>query len=444
MSIIEQRKALIIVDYNLSRVNDVKTIRDYAARQHNLLTVLVRPNPLKHDFDIADYVIDADPLVSEFVERARAQLVELPCSLVAGLVFSDNAIVQGARLLESLQLPCDSSELAVNAFCKYRYRETENTLKPLLNAQSIFVPAVAEIHNRKTLKSFVDAHGNGVVIKPKAEGNNRGVILLRNPSVAEIDSALEEVAPYMASGVIVEECIPYLDEYSYDGIGGQYFLTEKFSTKGRYPVEFGQLVPAVVSQDRHQAIVRAGRAANLLVGQNHGAFHNEILVAEDNSKAGIVEPNRRPAGMKIWSLASRVFDQNLYEQWVDSALGYVNSEGMLATNAGAMMVMLPAPRDMYRTELREDIGFYVELLHQQFAQQFPQYSNTIIWSDYEPVAPPMQRIYSPPRDNGDFLASVVLTSSDGAQVLKDVFAAIQDMWRATIDQQLFDESIKSA
>src|SRR4029453_8524050 len=131
----------------------------------------------------------------------------------------------------------------------------------------------------------------------------------------------KEVSTYLSDGVICEELIPYRREFSFDGIGSLSFITEKISATGRYPVELGQVLPARITPRERNTISVAGRLANLLVGQRNGPFHNEITLSDDGHRAAVVEPNRRPAGMKIWTIASLVYQVNLYHLWVDQAFG---------------------------------------------------------------------------------------------------------------------------
>ena len=91
---------LLIVDYNLSRIADVRHLRDHARQQWGAQTWLVRANPQAHDQGISDRVIDADPLAADFINLALNQLGDDAARVSAGIVFSDNAVASGAGLLE--------------------------------------------------------------------------------------------------------------------------------------------------------------------------------------------------------------------------------------------------------------------------------------------------------------------------------------------------------
>lgn len=436
MNIAKHTRAFLIVDYNLSRIEDVRSIKHYVNDQHQLALILIRPKPGKKDFTIADQVIDLDPLDKNFVSNALMQLNNIPFDIAAGLVFSDNAVHQGAELLEALGIYTDSAAFAHNAFCKFQYREHEQKIRALLEAQQLFVPDYQEIHDAESLQIFLERNPQGVVIKPKQEGNNRGVIVLRNPDEAERNKALSEVEMYMKAGVIAEQLIPYQCEYSFDGIGEHHFITEKFSVRGRYPVEIGQLVPAAINHTKTSSIVKAGRFANLIVGQSKGAFHNEILVSDDGSQAAVVEANRRPAGMKIWTLASLVFGQNLYARWVDSVVVQEREQAPLIPNGSAMTIMLPPVAPMLAGAILNNLGLLVDDLKTEFKSQHPEIFNQIEWISYEAVATENKFLHFPPRDNSDFIASLVVHSPLDAARLKPYFDTIRSVWSQVLNRYL--------
>ncbi len=334
---------LLIVDYNLSRVDDVRAMSAYARERHGVRTILVRSNPGERDRALCDVVLDADPRRADFVERALRLLEPYRTALAGGIVFSDDAVHCGALLLERLGLGVDDAESARAAASKAVYRERETAMRELMNAQGMFVPSYRTIRTAHEVASFAAAHPAGFVVKPACEGNNRGVVVVRGGE--DPRAALHEAARYLDDGVICEELIPYDREFSYDGLGDLAFITEKVSATGRYPVEIAQLLPAKLTRTERSAIERAGRLANLIVGQRNGPFHNEIKLARDASSAAVVEPNRRPAGMRIWQLAECVYGINLFERWVDAVLGEGAGDPLPEPRGFAATIMLGVPFD---------------------------------------------------------------------------------------------------
>ncbi len=310
---------LLIVDYNLTRVADVAHLAQAAKVRHQANTILIRADPGARDFEICTHVIDLDPLAEHFVDTASERLAPYRSRLRAGLVFSDNAVQRGAELLERLGLAVDSAALAAGAFNKRSYRLAEGRARPLLEAQGLLAPASVEVRSVDDLRAFAASHPDGFVVKPSCEGNNRGVTIVRAGD--SLDEAFDAVRPYLHHGAICETLIPYRREYSFDGVGDVEFVTEKLSASGKYPVEIAQILPARLSPAEQATLTRAGRLANLLVGQRRGAFHNEIKLSDDGLAAAVVEPNRRPAGMKIWTIAQAVYGIDFYAQWLDAAFG---------------------------------------------------------------------------------------------------------------------------
>ena len=341
----DRRDMLLIIDYNLSRVADVTHMRDYARRRYNADTVLVRGNPGSTDERLCDHVVGIDPLSPGFVAQAYEALARWQGRIRGGIVFSDNAVQSGAALLERMALRVDSASLALGAFNKLEYRRAEARCRDLLESQRVMTPDCTSIRSLEEIRKFAELHPEGFVIKPSCEGNNRGVVMMRPGD--NLMAALEEVTPYLAAGVICEQTIPYQREYSFDGLGGLSFITEKASAAGRYPVEVAQILPARLGQTERETIRRAGECANWLVGQRDGPFHNEIKLSDDGMFSAVVEPNRRPAGMKIWSLAALVYGVDFYHLWIDSVLGDGFRPCTLEAKCQAATVMLGVKRDRW-------------------------------------------------------------------------------------------------
>lgn len=439
-----KKKVFLLIDYNLSRVNDVKKIKNYLQNQYKTELVLVKNNPKEIDSQISDYVINSNPLDSNFVDHVVSIIENMTeINVIAGLVFSDNAVFSGAKLLKKLNLYSDDVDLAVNALCKYHYREEENKIKKLLEAQGFFIPNVKKISSSNDLLSFFKENSNGILLKPMKEGNNRGVILLKDINLDQLDRNLEEVSQYIKDGLMAEELIPFENEYSYDGIGNFNFITEKISSKGsRYPVEYGQILPAQLSINIENLIKTAGALSNLIVGQKKGAFHNEILVDKKHHKVAVVEANRRPAGMKIWNLAKYVFNVDLYEYWVDSVMKQDNKLPILNAAGSAMSIMLPSYKTMYFVNINI-LATCIAELKSNFKSEYPENTNSILWGEYEILVKQNDLIHFPPRSGEDFLLLMVIYSPCGAEFLKKYFNILQEMWKKILETNI-EANLKKA
>ncbi|MFJ6948989.1 biotin carboxylase, partial [Streptomyces wuyuanensis] len=223
----ETSSRFLIIDYNLSRVDDVRHISTYVRERHGAAVTLIRGAPTPADAGMCDEVIDLDPLRPDFVEAAEELLRPRREEFEAGIVFSDNAVHSGAVLLERLGLAVDDAELAAGAFCKYEYRLGEAGHRRLLSAQRLLVPDFATVDSLQDLHAFAAAHPDGFVVKPAKEGNNRGVVMVRPGD--DVEAAFGEVLPYLEGGVVCEEILPWAREFSFDGLGPLSFVTAKIS-----------------------------------------------------------------------------------------------------------------------------------------------------------------------------------------------------------------------
>lgn len=426
---------LLIVDYNLTRISDVAHIAAYARRQHGAQSILIRSNPSERDAQLCDHLIDLDPLAAGFVDAALTQLRPWRDRLRAGVVFSDNAVQRGAELLERLGLPTDSAELAIGAFSKHAYRIREAALRDLLEPQSVWVPDCVDIRTIGDLRRFAAAHPNGFVVKPSCEGNNRGVVIVKAGD--NLDKAFAAVEPYLQNGAICEALIPFEREFSFDGVGTTEFITEKLSARGRYPVEVAQILPARLGHAERATLTRVGRLANLLVGQRRGPFHNEIKLADDGLRAAVVEPNRRPAGMKIWTIAEIVYGIDFYALWVDAAFGSPREPVVAPSTRQAATVMLGVPADVTFCPPDELCGIALfERVLAQVSQAFGV--DSLRRLEFAWLSARTRFIPAVPRDNADFAAQACIALDNDAVEMRDVVSAVRQTWLSAIATVLSD------
>jgi hypothetical protein len=422
---------LLIVDYNLSRIDDVASMRRDAYQRYGIKTLLIRPNPTLRDYQISDHVLALDPRAIDFVAAALSALAPFRSQLRGGLVFSDNAVQSGAQLLERLNLPVDDATLATGAFSKIHYRQIEREHRSLLEPQGMFIPAYTTIHSSDELLEFIQLYPDGVVLKPACEGNNRGVTFLYAND--DVQQALKEVEPYLSEGVVCEQIIPFEREYSFDGLGHLSFVTEKCSAEGLYPVETGQILPARLRPTQRHLIQRIGNLSNLLVGQCYGPFHNEIKIKSDEMEAAVVEPNRRPAGMRIWSLAERVYGLNFYQLWVDQVLGYSLPERLPAPKGIAATIMLGASCDGH-LHLPQEIHAEPKHLFKQALNLYQSMGSAdeIEWFGFTFLQPQACQVRAVPKENGDFLAMICVYSPNTDLNILGVKTAISSCWQQVI------------
>ena len=431
----EHEPALLIVDYNLTRLADVERIARHARSGYGAGTVLIRARPGARDYEIADYVVDLDPLADGFVDTALDRLAPFAGRIRAGVVFSDNAVQQGAALLERLRLPADSAMLAAAAFSKSVYRESESKIRDMLEAQSILVPRSANVTGVDDLRRFAAKHPDGFVLKPACEGNNRGVVVIREGD--DLVQAFALVEPYLRNGAIAEQWIPFRREFSFDGVGPLEFITEKVSAEGRYPVEIAQILPARITDIERSTLTRAGRLANVIVGQRDGPFHNEIRLSDDGQRAAVVEPNRRPAGMKIWTLAQAVYGIDFYRQWVDVAFGNRRNVPVDATSTEAATVMLGVPVDGRYVPPTEDDAY--DLLREAVRRTeigCGIASGLIDVLEYAWLSADARDIPAMPLENSDFAAQVCIAIDSGVTDLRHLIRMLREAWLSVLEEAI--------
>jgi hypothetical protein len=434
---------LLLVDYNLSRIGDVLHMRNYARKQWGAQTWLVRADPQDHDQEISDRVIDADPLDTDFISRALSQLGDDAARITAGIVFSDNAVASGAALLERLGLPVDDAKLALSAFDKLAYRIAENRIRPLLNQQGVMLPDFVRIDCLNDVRNFAARQDRGFVIKPACEGNNRGVVMVAPGG--DCEQAFTEVRPYLDKGVLAEAFITFTREYSYDGLGSLWFITEKVSATGRYPVEVAQILPARLSEQEQLAIRAAGEQVNQLVGQRIGPFHNEIKLSDAGYNTAVIEPNRRPGGMKIWTLAHAVHGLDLYARWVDSVFAGHVPDVLPPATCSAATVMFGVPRDV--TLDVAELGDVQALVQDALALAAPALAlaeEDIALIECAWVTGESRLIHAIPRDNSDFVAHACVALHDAAVDIRDLIKVLREQWLEVLDRTLASERLLKA
>ncbi len=354
--------------------------------------------------------------------------------VTSGIVFSDDAVAHGAQLLQCLGVHCDDGELANNAFCKYAYRNAEKKYAKELAAQSMHLPKFSKISSYEALSSFMSENYQDIVVKPMQEGNNRGVIKLRKTATDEqVQQAFAELNAYLNHGVIVETCIPFDEEYSVDGLGSTYFITEKISSNDKYPVECGQLLPACISDSRKNKLLYTGKLANLLVGQYYGPFHNEIRIDKESKVAAVIEPNRRPAGMKIWLLAELVYGRNFFIDWIDSAIKQTYFTTDLLATGSAMSVMLPSIKQIRASWTDDDLQSMVQEFWETYFASNPDMLKLVL---VQRVAVRDKLIYVPARDGSDFIAMLVVYAQIPPERLKPYFHIFQEQWKIYLSEKL--------
>lgn len=337
------KNAVLVLGYNNTRVNDVRKIRQKAQTYLDAQTVLCKKSPTSEDYAAADHVIDVgldgnEPNVSVVINDCA----QLGLNIVALLPFSDPGTQLGAALAKRLKLNGPSPEKVKAALDKGCFREQEASAK---NAPAGYKKIKSEkVTSFEQLQNLYNNFGGKVFLKPASEGNSRGCI--NTAREKNLENAWGQVSKYLEGGIIAEELIDVGHEYSWDHVSGYSWVTEKETTQNEYRAEIQQILPAPLNSTVTKFISDAGAFMSDLSGSNQGACHNEIFYTEETNNVIAVEPNLRPAGMRIWDLAAIAFENfDPWKEWLLWAAGENNSAPKeLTQNHYVGIRMIQAPK----------------------------------------------------------------------------------------------------
>jgi biotin carboxylase len=227
----------------------------------------------------------------------------------------------GSFYAKSKGLRYDDPQKGLAGIDKSVFREHENSTNlPHWYKKPLFL----KVNSFEEARDFIKKADRKLFIKPTCEGNSRGCFAVE--SINDLESYKEILEKYWLDGVIIEEYIQDCHEYSFESIDDFQVITEKKTTEGRFRVEIQHILPAPLTVCAYARLILAGKEVGKIVGSNNGAEHNELFL-HSQGHVYCVEPNRRPAGMKIWDMIKVAFDFDMYKAWLNWACN-----GEIATN----------------------------------------------------------------------------------------------------------------
>jgi predicted RNA-binding protein YlxR (DUF448 family) len=410
------KNVFLILGYNNTRINDVKDLREKANHFFSASLILCKPNPNLKDYEAADDVIDVGlASTSENIGKVIQKISQKEMKIIGILPFSDQGTQLGASLAKELNLPGGNPDLIAAALNKYEFRQNERKNKLLPEFyHSIKSEKISSINE---LSNFFEKNNSNVFVKPMQEGNSRGCTIVKDKN--DIPRAWQQVLIYASGGIIAEENITNASEYSFDHIAGYSWITEKETTQNEYRSEIQQIVPYSES-DNLEKFKKAGEIAAQLSGSNNGACHNEFFWMKDENKVAIVEPNLRPAGMKIWNLASLAFENfDPWINWLSWSSGKENSKPkQLQRKFFAGIRMIEFPKDGKITKLPNS-----RLLLKSLQNIYPEVVD-IKWDKNEGDLG--RKV---PVDNSDFVGHIIAKSID----VKNLKAVLKNACKISSD-----------
>jgi hypothetical protein len=392
----------VIVGYNNVRIYDVAKLRQLAHDQFDCQLVLVVERASLQDWQAADLVIQADLGQDPALLQVCQALAEAAMTPIGILPFSDRGVPLGAMLAQHYLLPGAQPEAALAGLDKRRFRAMEAEVP----APDHYLPLTARaIDSLETLVATREELGGKGFIKPVAEGNSRGCMAVH----AHTDCAAvwAELAPYHASGIMMEPLIETAREFSWDYVAGCRWLTEKHTTQGEYRAEYQQIVPARLTSEQARWLNQAGGFMRQLLAKEWGAYHNELFLREQGASA--VESNMRPAGMHIWDLAALSFDAfDPWQRWLHwASTGQTHTT--LPRQLGYSGIRMLRPRQSGTLSRQADIP--------QLAQAL---GITLHQGSYSKASG--ERVSTRVTDNGGFMGQIVLHHADYPTLLAQLDA----------------------
>ena len=219
---------------------------------------------------------------------------------------------------------------------------------------------------------------------------------------------IDVISLYLEQGIVVEECIKGCDEFSFDGIDGNYIITEKKTSQGFYRVETQHILPAPLEDKLYARLIEAGKIVSEISGSKNGAVHNELFLNRETGDVYCVEPNRRPAGLKLWDWVGIAFPgTNNWNAWINWANGKDNSNNSGAHKFYVGCRMLQAKKSGKIRQVNADIK-----------EQIQNHSHVC---DIALTKSEGQTITSNLKDNSHFTGYIVCKSEtiDGLRLLLD-------------------------
>lgn len=354
-------KLVIIFGYNNTRVYDIERLKKMCRESLDAEIMLCKEKITQVDLDITPYVLEVDITkfddhsIKEQIRSIDEYIASRGFDVIACLPFSDKGIPLGSHYARKSGLNHDKCETSVACIDKYEFRVLE---RDVATPKWYKKPFFRKIHTISDARTCINNSTMPLFFKPVAEGNSRGCLEIN--SIQDLEENFDIVEAYLEQGIVVEECIKDCDEYSFDGIDGNYIITEKKTSQGYYRVETQHILPAPLDPMLYDRLIEAGKIVSRISGSNGGAVHNELFLNKKTGEVYCVEPNRRPAGLKLWDWISTAYPNvDNWTAWINWASNIPNTTKLTANKyyVGCRMMksnksgQISSINDMLRTKL---------------------------------------------------------------------------------------------
>jgi len=229
-------------------------------------------------------------------------------------------------------------------------------MREQLAAMGVSTTAYQVCSSVEEARQFLTTCPTGMILKPVNGNGGSGVALVRDP--AEVDAAWqwsvsstgawEWNSQSTGRPVLAEEFLTgrefSVETMSAAGRHTVLAVTGKHTTGSPHFVETGHDLPAPVPDAESAAIAQAAVDALDAIGYEWGPCHTEVMLAEDASRATVVEINVRQGGDQIWELVELVTGFDMITNAVATlATGEAPWGAIRARRGAAIRYLTPEP-----------------------------------------------------------------------------------------------------
>ncbi len=397
----KKTKVIGIFGYNNTRLYDVKNLQNLAKKRFNAEILLIKEGISSADREVTPFCLDHKPEDPHITSILNEYLLSINLEMIVAMPFSDKGVIGAAHFANDMNLFGDDATTSLAMVDKKEFRVLEAVL--MADALEYKIPFF-DIANSEDEILRIYAKRRKFFIKPTSEGNSRGCMAIN--SLADVKAWLSQFRHLIPHGVICEEILSKNNEYSFDGVGNKFWITRKFTAEGAYRAEYQHIVPAPLNDDVRKRIHFHLEPLMKKLGSNGGAFHHEFFLLESGQIASVV-PNRRPAGMWIWDLASWAhIDFDPWMRWMDHCVNGFSPKFELKPDGFAGIRAVIAKQNGVLKKL--DMASMRAELFELFGE------DNVRIAALKEVS---QKVNSVPRDNSDFLGYVALRNKEYDRLL---------------------------
>lgn len=287
-----------------------------------------------------------DPLELDRLLR-REPAITRAAAVVPG---SEYAVVPTAAVAERIGVPGAGRAAAPTFRDKFALRELTSRAG-IPNPDYALVDRISDAE-----RFFLRSGGRACVLKPTARQASAGVQIITELSQiregwqASADPAEGHRTPGrgIASRLLFEHAL-HGPEYSVEllVVGGRIIfenVTAKRVQPGRFPVELGHTVPAMITASLRLALGDVNERLVSATGFQTGILHSEWIVTDDGP--ALVECAARMPGDEIGVLISEAWDFNLSEAYLRILLGEQPALPHAAPGAAAIVFLTAQPGEV--------------------------------------------------------------------------------------------------